>query len=78
MWNYQRKQVWRRWRELSINTRTVIVIVIGAGVQTARKAMRLGALDVLSTDTGDMEHICKCLIGAFVRLSIRSESILDF
>ncbi len=48
----------------------VIVIIIGAGVQTARKAMRLEALDVLSTDA-DMEHIRKALDGAFIRLSIR-------
>ncbi|MCY3551362.1 MAG: sigma-54 dependent transcriptional regulator [Candidatus Poribacteria bacterium] len=49
---------------------TVIVIIIGAGVQTARKAMPLGALDVLSTDT-DIEHIRKVLDGALKRLSIR-------
>ena len=52
----------------------VIVIVIGAGVQTARKAMRLGALDVLSKDTDMEEDIHRVLDRAFVRLSIRSET----
>ena len=51
----------------------VIVIVIGAGVQTARRAMRLGALDVLSRNT-DMEGILRALDRAFSRLSARSEA----
>lgn len=53
----------------------VIVIVIGAGVQTARRAMRLGALDVLSRNT-DMEGILRALDRAFSRLSARSDASL--
>ena len=51
----------------------VIVIVIGAGVQTVRRATCLGAWDVLPTDAGT-ERICEVLSEAFVRLSIRSET----
>lgn len=51
----------------------VIVIVIGAGVQTARRAMRLGALDVLSRNT-DMEGIGRAVDRAFGRLSARSDA----
>ncbi len=54
----------------------VIVIVIKAGGQTARRAMRLGALDVLSKDT-TMEHISEVLDQAFDRLSARSDTSSD-
>ena len=50
----------------------VSVIVIGAGVQTVRRATALGAWDVLPTDTGT-ERILEVLNEVFVRLSIRSE-----
>lgn len=53
----------------------VIVIVIRAGVKAARKAMRLGALDVMSKPI-DMKHIHEVLRRAFLRLSIRSETSL--
>ena len=53
----------------------VIVIVIGAGVQTARRAVRLGALEVLSRHT-DMEGIRTALDRAFDRLSARSDTSL--
>lgn len=53
----------------------VIVIVIRAGVKAARKAMRLGALDVLSKPI-DMKHVHEVLKRAFLRLSIRSETSL--
>ena len=51
----------------------VIVIVIRAGVQTARRAMRWGALEVLSKYT-DMEGIRRALDRAFGRLSARSDA----
>ena len=51
----------------------VIVIVIKAGVNTARKATRLGAMDVLSKRF-DMEHIHRVLGRAFGRLSIRNQT----
>ena len=54
----------------------VIVIVVRAGVNTARKATVLGALDVLSKPI-DMEHIDSVLKQAFERLSIRSETSLN-
>ena len=50
----------------------VIRAVIRAGVQTARKAMRLGALEVLSKHT-DMKGIRRALDRAFGRLSARSD-----
>ena len=50
----------------------VIVIVIRAGVKAARKAMRLGALDVLPKPI-DMIHVHEVLRRAFLRLSVRSE-----
>jgi DNA-binding NtrC family response regulator len=53
----------------------VIVIVIGAGVRTARRAVRLGALEVLSRHT-DMEGIRTALDRAFDRLSARSDASL--
>ena len=51
----------------------VIVIVIGAGVQTARRATRLGALEVLSQPI-NIEDILKALERAFRRLSARSDT----
>ncbi len=54
----------------------VSVIMIGAGVQTARKGMRLKALDVLPEGT-DMERIYEVLETAFRRQSIR-EKASDF
>ena len=51
----------------------VIVIVIGAGVQTARRATRLGALDVLSRHT-DMEGIRRAVDRAFGRIDSRSNT----
>ena len=51
----------------------VIVIMIRAGVQTARKAMCLGAWDALSEDS-TKEHIYEVLDEAFERLSIRKEA----
>jgi len=51
----------------------VIVIVVKAGLNTARKASVLGAFDVLSKPI-DMEHIDSMLKSAFERLSIRSET----
>lgn len=51
----------------------VIVIVIGAGVQTARKATLRGALDVLSRYT-DMEGIRRALDRAFGRIDSRSNT----
>ncbi len=50
----------------------VIVIVIGAGVQTARKATRLGALEVLSRRL-NMEDILRSLERAFSRISVRTD-----
>lgn len=52
--------------------RDVIVLVIRAGVNTARKAMHLGALDAMSKRV-DMEHIYGVLNQVFGRLSVRSE-----
>ena len=52
--------------------RDVIVLVIRAGVNTARKAMHLGALDAMSKRV-DMEYIYNVLDQVFGRLSIRSE-----
>ena len=51
----------------------VIVIVIRAGVNTARQAMCLGALDAMSKRS-DMERIRKVLDKVFGRLSIRSRT----
>ena len=51
----------------------VIVIVIRAGVNTARQAMCLGALDVMSKRS-DMERIRKVLDKVFGRLSIRNRT----
>ncbi len=51
----------------------VIVIVIGAGVQTARKATRLGALEVLSRYT-DMEGIRRAVDRAFRRIDSRNNT----
>lgn len=48
----------------------VSVILIGAGVQTARKGKLLNALDVLP-DSNDMEGIYEVLESAFKRQSIR-------
>ena len=50
----------------------VTVIVIRAGVNTARKAMVLGASDALSKRV-DMEYIHSVLAHEFLRLSIRSK-----
>ena len=52
--------------------RDVIVIVIRAGVNTARKAIHLGASDAVSKRV-DMESIYNVLDQVFGRLSIRSE-----
>ena len=60
-------------KRLKHEHRDVIVIVIKAGVRTARRATRLGAMDVLSKRI-DMEHIDRVLGQAFDRLSIRSET----
>ncbi len=51
----------------------VSVILIGAGVQTARKGMGLKAMDVLP-DSTDMERIYEVLETAFKRLSIRRKA----
>lgn len=51
----------------------VIVIVIRAGVKAARKAMRLGALDVLPKPI-KMKKVHEVLKRAFLRISIRSET----
>lgn len=51
----------------------VIVIVIRAGVKAARKAMRLGALDVLPKPI-QMKKVHEVLKRAFLRISIRSET----
>ena len=51
----------------------VIVIVIRAGVNTARKAMHLGALEAMPRRT-TMEHIHKVLDLVFGRLSTRSRT----
>lgn len=51
----------------------VIVIMIGAGVQTARKGMLLKALDVLPEST-DIERIYEALESAFKRLSTREKA----
>lgn len=51
----------------------VSVILIGAGVQTARKGMVLKAMDVLP-DSTDMERIYEVLETAFKRLSIRRKA----
>lgn len=48
----------------------ISVILIGAGVQTARKGKLLNALEVLP-DSTDMEGICEVLESAFKRQSIR-------
>ena len=53
----------------------VIVIVIRAGVKAARKAMRLGALDVLSKPI-QMKDVHEVLKRAFLRISIRTETSL--
>ena len=50
----------------------VIVIVIRAGVNTARQAIKRGALDAMSKRV-DMESIYSVLDQVFGRLSIRSE-----
>ena len=52
--------------------RDVIVIVIRASADTARKAMHLGALDAMPKSV-DMEYIYSVLDQEFRRLSIRSE-----
>ncbi len=51
----------------------VSVILIGAGVQTARKGKLLNALDVLP-ESNDMEEIYEVLESAFKRLSIRKKA----
>ena len=51
----------------------VSVILIGAGVQTARKGMLLKALDVLPEST-DMQRIYEVLESAFKRQSIRGKA----
>ncbi|MCY3742859.1 MAG: sigma-54 dependent transcriptional regulator [Candidatus Poribacteria bacterium] len=51
----------------------VIVIVIGAGVQTARKARPLGAIEVLSKRT-DIENIRRAVDRAFGRIDSRSST----
>ncbi len=53
--------------------RKINVILIGAGVQTARKGMLYNALDVLSEST-DMEGIHKVLESAFKRQTIRRKA----
>ena len=55
--------------------RQVIVIVIGAGVQTARKGPLLGAIEVLSIRT-DMENIRRAVDRAFGRIDSRSNTFL--
>lgn len=51
----------------------VIVIVIGAGVQTARRAMPLGAMEVLPKHT-DVENIRRAVDRAFRRIDSRSNT----
>ena len=51
----------------------VIVIVIGAGGQTARRALLRGAMEVLSRHT-DMENICRAVDRAFSRIDSRSNT----
>lgn len=53
--------------------RQVIVIVIGAGVQTARRGPSLGAMEVLSIHT-DMENIRRAVDRAFSRIDSRDNT----
>lgn len=62
---------WNALKRIKHEHPEVIVIVIGAGVQTARKATRLGALEVLSRRI-NMEDILRALERAFSRLSVRA------
>ena len=62
-------------KEIKEERADVIVIVIRAGIQTARRAMRWGALEVLSRHI-DMEGIRRALDRAFSRLSARSDASL--
>ena len=64
---------WEALKRIKHEHPEVIVIVIGAGVQTARKATRLGALEVLSRRI-NMEDILRSLERAFSRLSVRSNT----
>ena len=61
------------WRKLRTNTPNVIVIVIRAGIRIVRKAISLGALEVLLRPI-NMEELCEALERAFDRLSIRSST----
>ena len=60
-------------RRIKQEDRKVIVIVIRAGVQTTRKAIRLGAMDVLS-QRADMEDIRRTLDRAFGRIDSRNNT----
>ena len=68
---------WRNGREtlrrIKEAHREVIVIVIRAGIQTIRRATRLGALEVLLSPL-DMEELHEALDRAFVQLSNRSNT----
>ena len=68
---------WRNGREalrrIGAEHPEVIVIVIRAGIQTIRRATRLGALDVLLRPL-DMEELHEVLDRAFVQLSNRSNT----
>ena len=63
----------RTLKEIKEERQDVSVILIGAGVQTARRGMGLRALDVLP-DSTDMERIYDMLESAFERLSLRRKA----
>lgn len=60
-------------KEIKDKHPNVIVIVIRAGIHIVRKAMSLGALEVLLRPI-NMEELCDALERAFDRLSIRSNT----
>ena len=60
-------------KEIKDKHPSVIVIVIRAGIHIVRKAISLGALEVLLRPI-NMEELCDALERAFDRLSIRSDT----
>ena len=66
------KRGWDALKRIKREHPEIIVIVIRAGVQTARRAMSLGALEVLSHND---EKFYRALDQVFERLSIRSNTL---
>ncbi|MDE0019360.1 MAG: sigma-54 dependent transcriptional regulator [Candidatus Poribacteria bacterium] len=64
---------WEALRRIKGERPEVIVIVIGSGGQTARRATRLGALEVLSHPI-DIDGLLRALDRAFARLSARGDT----